>query len=214
MAKIDIILSSINNIFKKINLLNNIDKYIINKEMTGGMISNNNYGDGYGVDYDGDSNVDYDNGDDVVDYDVSNYGDGDYDSDHDKLMHSILLNKDLIDQLSELINKLNKYPNDTNIVKLIKHYNIIINELEYYQTEYAKMAAYLFRDNINTKTRRINDLKTDVNTTITKIIKDTPQNLLLDIKSTPYNPGTKIPSLLHDKTFIPPGSIQRIHNKL
>jgi len=187
MAKIDIILSSINNIFKKINLLNNIDKYIINKEMTGGMISNNNDRAKNNGDYNG--NVDYD-GDGNVDYDVSNYGNGDYDSDHNKLMDSIILNKNLIDQLSELIIKLNKDPKYTNIVKLIENYNIIIAQLEEYTTYYAKMAAHVLKDNAKQKIRTINSLKSNVNTNIKELFKESQPRLLLTLNEDQYNPGT------------------------
>lgn len=183
MAKIDIILSSINNIFKKINLLNNIDKYIINKKMTGGMISNYDVDNDYNGNGNGDV-VDYD-----VDYDVSDYDDGDYDSEHKKLMDSILLNKDLIDQLSELIIKLNKDPKYTNIVKLIDNYNIIIAQLEEYTSYYAKMAAHVLRDNARQKIRTINSLKSNVNTNIRELFKETQPRLLLTLHNDQYNSG-------------------------
>lgn len=237
MAKIDIILSSINNIFKKINLLNNIDKYIINKEMTGGMNSNDGsknkeydidydiddndvdnvrYDDGnYDVDDDYNGNGDY--GDYVVDnnyngnVDVSDYNDGDNDSDHKNLMKSISLNKDLIDQLSKLIIKLNKDPKYTNIIKLIENYNDIIAQLEKYTSEYAKMTAYLLRDNAREKIRRINELKSTVNTNITELFKETQPRLLLTLHNDQYNPGnSQYKRIEHTQPF----NVRRINNTL
>jgi hypothetical protein len=135
------ILSSINIIFKKINLLTNIDNYIITKELKGGM---------YTIDNDDEMHKQNSMESSHHKNDINYILDDNIDFSYIALQDSINRNTELINDMKELVTILNinnnKYIDDLNssnklkIDKLMEQYDYIIKDLERYRDYYAYMA--------------------------------------------------------------------------
>ncbi len=207
------ILSSINIIFKKINLLTNIDNYIITKELKGGM---NTEIDTYDTEIDTyDTKIDtYDNDIDTYNTEIESVTniDNEIELNQNALYESIDLNTQLINNLYDLIISLNidnkKYIDGLNrhhqyeITKLLQDYYYIIKKLEHDRDYYANLAVHSEEENYNNNKINIQKIKLLIDDSISDKSLTEESKQLLQLTNRDHNKNT-----IHKKPWVHPAPL-------